>query len=424
LIFGLAGIPSGLAVGYQICVIDESAIRLRYETLAPVLDERGRRRFGAAEAIAAGRGGVSAVMRATGLARSTIGRGVAELRQEEPEVGNRVRRQGGGRKPLCETDTGLLDDLRSLVEPETRGDPESPLLWTCRSLRKLSQSLRDMGHQIGRTLVGELLHKLDYSLQANRKTREGSNHPDRDAQFHYINDRMKEALAAGEPAISVDTKKKELVGDFKNNGREWHPKGSPEQVRVHDFVIKTLGRAVPYGVYDIADNAGWVSVGIDHDTAAFAANAIRSWWKLMGQKRYPRASRLLISADGGGSNGSRVRLWKIELQNLADELGIPITVCHLPPGTSKWNKIEHRLFSFITQNWRGKPLVSYQTIVQLIAATTTEAGLKVRCQLDHKTYPAGIKVSDKEIKAVNLDRHDFHGEWNYTISPKLRALER
>jgi transposase len=380
-----------------------------------VLDERGRRRFGAAEAMAAGRGGITAVMRATGLARSTIGRGLAELRETATSVVKRVRRPGGGRKPLCESDASLLNDLRSLVEPDTRGDPQSPLLWTCKSVRRLCQSLREMGHQVGRTLVCELLHQLDYSLQANRKTREGSNHPDRDAQFHYINDRVKEALAAGEPAISIDTKKKELVGDFKNGGREWRPKGSPEHVRVHDFVIKQLGRAVPYGVYDIADNAGWVSVGIDHDTSAFAANAIRSWWKLMGQERYPRATRLQITADGGGSNGSRVRLWKIELQKLADELGIPVTVCHLPPGTSKWNKIEHRLFSFITQNWRGKPLVSYQTIVQLIAATTTSAGLKVRCELDQNTYPAGIKISDKEIKAVNLDRHDFHGEWNYTV---------
>jgi hypothetical protein len=282
-----------------------------------------------------------------------------------------------------------------------------------------------MGHKIGRTLVGELLHKLDYRLQANRKTREGSNNPDRDAQFHYINDRVTEALVAGEPAISVDTKKKELVGDFRNAGREWRPKGEPEEVRVHDFVIPELGRAVPYGVYDIAGNVGWVSVGIDHDTAAFAINAIRSWWKLMGCQRYPNARSLTITADGacpersrrGGSNGSRVRLWKTELQRLADELAIPITVCHLPPGTSKWNKIEHRLFSFITGNWRGKPLVSHQVIVQLIAATTTKAGLKVRCQLDRNTYPAGIKVSDAQMRAINLARHDFHGEWNYTVSP-------
>ena len=419
-----SGIPSGIASLYRLGVIDESAIRLRFEALAPVLDERGRRRFAAAEATSAGHGGVSAVMRSTGIARSTIGRGVAELRAGEAPDAERVRRPGGGRKPASETDASLLDDLRRLVEPDTRGDPQSPLLWTCKSLRKLSQSLRDMGHTIGRTLVGELLHKLDYRLQANRKTREGSHHPDRDAQFRYINDRVKETLAAGEPAISVDTKKKELVGDFKNAGREWRPKGSPEEVRVHDFVIPELGRAAPYGVYDIAGNVGWVSVGIDHDTAAFAANAIRSWWKLMGRERYPNASRLLITADGGGSNGSRVRLWKIELQKLADELGVPITVCHLPPGTSKWNKIEHRLFSFITGNWRGKPLVSHQVIVQLIAATTTKTGLKVRCELDQNTYPAGIKVSDAEMDAVHLTRHDFHGEWNYTVSPKPLSLER
>jgi DNA-binding phage protein len=405
-------------------VIDESAIRQRFEALSPVLDERGRRRFAAAEARVAGRGGVSAVTRATGIARSTIGRGLAELRGGETPELERVRRPGGGRKPLSEVNPSLLDDLRSLVDPETRGDPQSPLLWTCKSLRKLSQTLRDMGHQVGRTLVGELLRKLGYSLQANRKTREGSNHPDRDAQFGYINDRVKEALAAGEPAISVDTKKKELVGDFKNGGREWRPQGSPTEVRVHDFVIPDLGRAVPYGVYDIAGNAGWVSVGINHDTAAFATNAIRSWWKLMGRERYHNARSLLITADGGGSNGSRVRLWKLELQKLADELGLAITVCHLPPGTSKWNKIEHRLFSFITGNWRGKPLVSHQAIVQLIAATTTKTGLKVRCELDHNTYPKGIKVSDAEMDAVNLTCHDFHGEWNYTITPKTLTLER
>jgi Rhodopirellula transposase DDE domain len=335
-----------------------------------------------------------------------------------------LRRPGGGRKPLSETDASLLDDLRSLVEPETRGDPQSPLLWTCKSLRKLSQGLREMGHEIGRTLVGKLLHKLDYTLQSNRKTREGSNHPDRDAQFHYLSDRVKEALVAGQPAISVDTKKKELVGDFKNAGREWRPQGSPEEVRVHDFVIPELGRAVPYGVYDIADDAGRVSVGIDHDTAAFAANAIRSWWKLMGRERYPNANSLLITADGGGSTGSRVRLWKLELQKPADDLGLPITVRRLPPGASKCNRIEHRLFSFITGNWRGKPLVSYQVIVQLVAATTTKAGLKVRCQLDQNTYPAGIKVSDAEIEAINLTRHHFHGEWNYTISPNPPVPKR
>ena len=389
-----------------------------------MLDERGLRRLAAAEAVAAGRGGVSAVMRATGLARSTIGRGLGDLRAGGPQDAERVRRPGGGRKPLSETDASLLDDLRSLVEPATRGDPQSPLLWTCKSLRKLADGLCGMGHKIGRTLVGELLHKLDYSLQSNRKTREGSSHVDRDAQFHYINDRVKEALASNNPAISVDTKKKELVGDFKNAGREWRPKGSPEAVRVHDFVIPELGRAVPYGVYDIAGDAGWVSVGVDHDTATFAVNAIRSWWKLMGRERYPNANSLLITADGGGSNGSRVRLWKVELQKLADELGVSITVCHLPPGTSKWNKIEHRLFSFITGNWRGKPLVSHQVIVQLIAATTTKTGLEVRCELDPTTYPAGVKVSDDELAAVNILRHDFHGEWNYTINPKAKPLQQ
>jgi hypothetical protein len=405
-------------------VIDVSAIRLRFDALSPVLDERGRRRFAAAEAMAAGYGGVSAVERATGIARSTIGRGLIDLRSEEPELTERVRRLGAGRKPLSETDASLIEDLRGLVEPQTRGDPQSPLKWTCKSLRKLSAALRDMGHRVGRTVVGELLRTLGYSLQANRKMREGSNHPDRDAQFGYINECVTAALAAGEPAISVDTKKKELVGDFKNGGREWRPKGAPEEVRVHDFVIPELGRAVPYGVYDIADNVGWVSVGIDHDTAAFAVNAIRKWWKLMGRKRYPQARHLLITADAGGSNGTRLRLWKLELQKLAHELGLSITVSHLPPGTSKWNRIEHRLFSFITCNWRGTPLVSYQAIVQLIAATTTTTGLKVRCKLDQNTYPAGIKVSDAEIDAINIKRHDFHGDWNYTIKPKPVTLQR
>jgi transposase len=399
-------------------VIDESAIRLRFGALDPLLDERGRRRLAAAEAMAAGRGGVSAVSRATGIARSTIGRALVELRAGAILQDNRVRRAGGGRKPLSETDASLLDDLRRLVDPATRGDPESPLLWTSKSLRKLAEGLRGGGHVIGHNLVGDLLRKLGFSLQANRKTREGTNHPDRDAQFRYINDRVKAALDAGEPAISVDTKKKELVGDFKNAGREWAPKGAPEEVRVHDFIIPELGRAAPYGVYDIGENAGWVSVGVDHDTATFAVNAIRRWWLLMGRVRYPDARSLTITADGGGSNGSRVRLWKIELQNLADELGLTITVHHLPPGTSKWNKIEHRLFSFITGNWRGKPLVSHQVIVQLIAATTSKAGLTVRCELDRNIYPAGVKVSDEDLDAIEMFRHEFHGEWNYTISPR------
>ena len=329
-----------------------------------------------------------------------------------------VRRAGGGRKKLTSGDVTLLDDLRQLVEPATRGDPQAPLLWTSKSLRHLAAALRNLGHRIGHNAVAGLLCELGYSLQANRKTREGSNHPDRDAQFGYINAQTSDALTAGQPVISVDTKKKELVGDFKNGGRELRPKRQPEAVRVHDFLIPELGRAVPYGVYDIAGNAGWVSVGIDHDTASFAVNAIRRWWHSMGRARYPQACRLLITADCGGSNGARVRLWKRELQALANELGLSITVCHLPPGTSKWNRIEHRLFSFISQNWRGKPLVSYQTIVQLIGATTTRTGLKVHCALDEARYPAGIKVSDAEMADLKLTPHAFHGEWNYTIEPK------
>jgi len=400
-------------------VVDETGIRLRYEALDPVLDERSRRRFTAAEACAAGRGGVAVVSRITGIARSTINRGLAELRDDASceMAARRVRRPGGGRKKLTETDATLLSDLQGLVEPTTRGDPHAPLLWTSRSLRNLAEALQAMGHRIGHNVVADLLRKLNYSLQSNRKTREGSNTPDRDAQFHYINAQVTAALQAGEPAISVDTKKKELVGDFKNGGRELRSRGDPEPVRVHDFKIPELGRAVPYGVYDIAGNTGWVSVGIDHDTASFAVNAIRRWWQSMGRARYPEARSLLITADCGGSNGARVRLWKLELQALADELGLSITVCHLPPGTSKWNKIEHRLFSFITQNWRGKPLVSYQTIVQLIAATTTRTGLNVKCEIDNATYPAGVKVSDSEMATINIAPHDFHGEWNYTIRP-------
>jgi transposase len=404
-------------------VIDDSAIRLRFRALTPVLDERARRRFAAAEALAVGHGGVAAVSRATGIARSTINRGLAELRDEAAPVGpDRVRRSGGGRKALTAKDPTLLDDLRALVEPATRGDPMAPLLWVAKSLRNIAAELQARGHSIGHNAVAKLLRELGYSLQANRKTLEGASHPDRDAQFNYINNQVKAAQADGQPAISVDTKKKELVGDFKNNGREYRPKGDPEKVKVHDFLIPELGRAAPYGVYDIADNTGWVSVGIDHDTASFAVNAIRRWWRVMGHQRYPDARRLVITADGGGSNGSRVRLWKRELQSLADELGIEITVCHLPPGTSKWNKIEHRLFSFISQNWRSRPLVSYQTIVQLIAATTTDTGLTVKSEIDTNTYPKGIKVTDAEMDALNLFRHDFHGDWNYTIKPKTDAV--
>jgi hypothetical protein len=311
----------------------------------------------------------------------------------------------------------LLADLKRLVEPVTRGDPMQPLLWTTRSLRNLASGLANEGHKICPTVVSNLLRGMGYSLQANSKTREGDQHIDRDAQFQYINTQAKTFLAANEPVISVDTKKKELVGNFKNNGREWRRQGTPELVNVHDFIDPKLKRAVPYGVYDITNNVGWVSVGTDHDTATFAVNAIRRWWRTMGKKRHPKAKRLMITADGGGSNGYRVRLWKVELQKLADQLKLPITVCHLPPGTSKWNKIEHRLFSFITINWRGKPLRSYRTIVQLIAATTTDAGLKVRAELDENKYPKGVKISDAQITAVNLSRHSFHGDWNYTISP-------
>jgi hypothetical protein len=396
-------------------VIDIEPIRERFSAVAPFLDERGRRLVAAAEAFAAGYGGIAAVAIATGVAPSTIGRGLKELAQDEPS--ERIRRPGAGRKRTVSKDPTLLPDLEVLVEPTTRGDPESPLRWTCKSLRRLAQVLQAQGHAVSRTLVGHLLNEAGYSLQGNRKTTEGDSHPDRDAQFGYINTQVFTALAEQQPVISVDTKKKELVGDFRNNGREYRPQGNPEEVRVHDFLIKELGRAVPYGVYDLAANSGWVSVGVDHDTAAFAVNSIRQWWLTVGRARYPQASRLLITADGGGSNGSRVRLWKRELQKLANELGIDIVVSHLPPGTSKWNKIEHRLFSFISQNWRAKPLVSYRVIVELISATTTKTGLTVRCQLDTGQYPSGIVVSDAEMAALNIKRAGFHGEWNYTISP-------
>jgi Rhodopirellula transposase DDE domain len=400
-------------------VIDVVAIKLRYDALSPVLDERGRRRFAAAEALAAGRGGIKAVCQVTGIARSTIGYGLRELRGDAAEaVRGGIRRKGAGRKPLTQTDPTLLCDLQALVDPATRGDPLSPLKWTSKSLRNLAGALRAMGHRVGHDVVGTLLKTLGYSLQANRKTLEGSSHVDRDTQFQHIAETVAAAITADQPAISVDTKKKELVGAFKNGGREYQPAGSPELVRVHDFVDPKLGRAAPYGIYDIADDKGWVSVGIDHDTAAFAVNAIRSWWRTMGRPRYPNAHSLTITADGGGSNGSRVRLWKIELQKLADELGLTITVLHLPPGTSKWNKIEHRLFSFISRTWRGRPLIDYRTIVELIGATTSTTGLTVRCELDENLYPAGIKISDAQMADLNIMRDNFHGEWNYTIKPR------
>jgi len=400
------------------------AARQRYREMAPVLNEQSRRRFVALEARTLGHGGVSLMARITGLARSTIYGGLCDIRHQVSAAPGRVRRSGGGRKRKASQDATLLADLKSLVEPLTRGDPRRPLLWTCRSLRNLAKELAKKGHEVCPTVVGNLLHDMGYSLQANNKTREGGKHIDRDAQFGYINTQAAAFLAADEPVISVDTKKKELVGNFKNDGREWHRQGSPEAVNVHDFIDPKLSRAVPYGVYDINNNVGWVSVGTDHDTACFAVNAIRRWWRTMGKKRHPEASRLMITADGGGSNGYRVRLWKVELQKLADELKLPITVCHLPPGTSKWNKIEHRLFSFITINWRGKPLRSYRTIVQLIAATTTETGLTVRAELDENKYPKGIKVSDAQLASVNLSPHAFHGDWNYTIAPRRKDSRR
>src|SRR4030081_3097569 len=397
-----------MIIPYVVVVIDVEPIRERFLTVAPFLDERGRRLVAAAEAFAVGYGGIAAVAMATGMAPSTIGRGLKELAQDEPS--ERIRRPGAGRKPAICKDPTLLPDLEALVEPTTRGDPQSPLRWTCKSVRRLAQALQAQGHEVSRTLVAHLLNEAGYSLQGNRKTTEGDSHPDRDAQFGYINTQVTAALADQQPVISVDTKKKELVGDFRNNGREYRPQGEPEEVRVHDFLIKELGRAVPYGIYDLAANAGWVSVGIDHDTAAFAVQTIRTWWHSVGASRYPNARCLTITADGGGSNGSRVRLWKRELQKLANELGIEISVHHFPPGTSKWNKVEHRLFSFISMNWRAKPLVSYRVIVDLISATTTDTGLTVRCELDTNLYPKGIAVADKDMDAINISRADFHGE--------------
>ena len=399
-------------------MIDIAAIKARFEALEPVLDERARRLFAASEARAAGRGGVSAVSQATGIARSTIDRGLADLRSGAVMFGTRVRRPGGGGKPATETQPGLLDTLKDLVQSAIRGDPEAPLLWVSRSQRHLSAALAERGFTAGQKLVGRLLKRLDFSLQANAKTREGTNHPDRNAQFEHINAEVKAFQAAGQPVISVDAKKKENVGDFKNGGRELRPKGCPEPVQVHDFPNPELGKAVPYGIYDIAGNAGWVNVGISADTAVFSVESIRRWWYEVGVVRYPTAKRLMITADCGGSNGNRLRLWKRELQALADELAIEITVCHLPPGTSKWNRIEHRLFSFISMNWRAKPLLTYLVIVQLIASTTNDAGLTVACRLDTNIYEKGIKVSDAEMARLNIHPAAFHGEWNYTIRPR------
>lgn len=399
----------------------EQDIKQRFDRLAGELNERTRRLVAASEAMTIGWGGISLVSHATGLSRKAISQGIKELKEQSEETSKskkRIRRAGGGRKKTVSKDQHLCEDLERLVEPVTRGDPESSLRWTCKSVRKLAEELVHQGHQVSHQLVSELLHDLGYSLQANRKTREGGSQPDRNAQFEHINCLSQAFLSEREPVISVDAKKKELVGDCKNAGREWHPQGEPEQVRVYDFPVPELGRATPYGVYDLARNAGWVNVGIDHDTAAFAVESIRRWWTATGQQDYPQASKLLICADGGGSNGSRVRLWKWELQRLADETGLALTVSHLPPGTSKWNKIEHRLFAFISQNWRGKPLTSYEVIIRLIAATTTSKGLTVQCQLDRNEYPSGRKISDEEMAMLRIQRDDFHGEWNYTILPR------
>jgi Rhodopirellula transposase DDE domain len=391
-------------------------IRRKFLLLQPALDERSRRLWAATEAMELGWGGVTAVAVATGLSPTTIAMGLGELRSGNISEGARVRRPGGGRKSVSEHDPALVPALERLVEPTTRGDPESPLRWTIKSTRVLAEALARQEHLVSHATVATLLEQEGFSLQANRKTREGGKHPDRNAQFEYINGRVKRFLKRRQPAISVDTKKKELVGDFKNGGREYRPKGRPEEVRVHDFVDKELGKAIPYGVYDLKNNEGWVSVGIDHDTAEFAANTILRWWREMGQERFPHASELLIMADGGGSNSVRCRLWKVALQRVADETGLNLTVCHFPPGTSKWNKIEHRLFAFITQNWRGKPLVTVQAIVELIGHTKTSTGLTVRAAIDDATYPSGIKVSDEKLSQVKLRTHEFHGEWNYSIS--------
>ncbi len=397
----------------------EKEIRERYANIEWALNEKLRRLFAANEAKVFGHGGITLAQKATGVARNSIKQGIKELSNKDEGVlsspSSRVRNVGGGRKASVKKDKKLLAALECLVEPTTLGDPESPLRWTCKSLRQLESELRSQGFSVSHTSIGNLLKEMGYSLQGNQKTLEGSKHPDRNAQFEFINSLTESAIRDGQPVISVDTKKKELVGNYKNVGKELRPKGKPEQVKVYDFVDKELGRANPYGVYDIADNSAWVSVGTDHDTAAFAVSTIRRWWFSMGKDLYPDAKKLVITADGGGSNGSRVRLWKVELQKLADELNIPIYVSHFPPGTSKWNKIEHRLFSFISMNWRGKPLVSHETIVNLIAATTTRKGLKVRAELDSSLYPKGIKVTDKELKAIQIKRDEFHGEWNYSI---------
>jgi hypothetical protein len=397
--------------------MDLETLRAKYDSLAPALTERSRRLWAATEARALGHGGIAMVERATGISRSTIVRGIQETKAGATLGPDRTRRPGGGRKKATDKDATLAVDLEALVEPTASGDPQSPLRWTSKSVRRLAAELQALGHTASHRLVADLLQASGYSLQANRKTREGPQHPDRDAQFRYINEQVRRCQQRAQPAISVDTKKKELVGDFKNTGREWRPKGAAEPVRVHDFVIPEQGKAIPYGVYDLHRNEGWVSVGIDHDTASFAVHAIRRWWKLMGRAAYGSATSLLITADSGGSNGSRVRLWKWELRKFAQRTGLSITVCHFPPGTSKWNKIEHRLFSYIAMNWRAKPLVSLAAIVSLIGSTTTAAGLRIRSEIDAGTYPQGIAPTAPQMDEIDLERHTFHGDWNYTIHP-------
>jgi DDE family transposase len=401
----------------------EQAIKVKYEALKPELDERARRVWAATEARSLGHGGVATVARATGMAASTIRLGKQALTSplNARDTPRRMRRQGAGRKPLTTQDAQLFKALDALVEPTARGDPMSPLRWTCKSTRRLAKELCQQGHQVSHTTVGQLLQALNYSLQGTRKTREGTSHPDRDAQFAYINAQVKAFQRRGQPVVSVDTKKKELVGDFANRGREYQPQGMPECVRVYDFVDQHLGKAIPYGVYDMTQNCGWVSVGVDHDTAEFAVATVQQWWQRMGRAMYPKAQEVLITADGGGSNGSRSRLWKVQLQQLSDATGLKVCVCHLPPGTSKWNKIEHRLFCHITENWRGRPLVSHEVIVNLIAHTTTEAGLRVEAALDPTPYETGKKVSDEALAQVNLYPADFHGnDWNYVIKPRSK----
>ena len=393
-------------------------LQQKFASLWPLLDERTRRLMAAGEARALGRGGVSQVSRACGLSRKAIAKGMREITEGSPPPPGRVRRPGGGRKKITAHDPRLLAALDRLIEPQTRGDPQSPLRWICKSTRTLAAQLTRQKHPVSHMKVAQLLREQGYSLQGNRKTQEGGDHPDRDAQFRHINTQVKRALTKETPVISVDTKKKELVGNYQNGGRQWLPAKQPVKVNGHDFPHPDVPRAYPYGVYDVERNRGFVNVGTHHDTGAFAVASIRGWWRGEGRRLYPRTRNLLITADSGGSNGSRLRLWKLELQKLADQTGLAISVCHFPPGTSKWNKIEHRLFSFISSNWRGEPLRDYETIVRLIARTTTAKGLKVTCRLDRRKYPTGRKVTDQEMKRINLERHKFHGDWNYTIRPQ------